>query len=122
MGIVNVTPDSFSDGGRFLEPDAAIAHGIALARAGRRGARRRRRVHPARRRSGRRREPSCVACVPVIRGLAAALDVPVSVDTTKAAVAAAALDAGATIVNDVSAGAPIPRCSASSPTPAPDTS
>ena len=41
MGVVNVTPDSFSDGGRFLEPDAAIAHGLALARRRRRGARRR---------------------------------------------------------------------------------
>ena len=54
MGIVNVTPDSFSDGGRFLDPDAAVAHGLALVGGGRRPPRRRRRVDPSRRRAGRR--------------------------------------------------------------------
>ncbi len=103
MGIVNVTPDSFSDGGRFLDPDAAVAHGRALVAAGadlldvggestRPGA-----------------APVDVAeelrrVVPVVARLAAEVDVPVSIDTTKAAVASAALDVGARIVNDVSAG------------------
>jgi dihydropteroate synthase len=103
MGIVNVTPDSFSDGGRFLEPDAAVAHGIELADAGadvldvggestRPGAA----PVPA--------DEEIRRVVPVIERLAAVTDVPISVDTTKATVAGAALAAGATIVNDVSAG------------------
>jgi dihydropteroate synthase len=103
MGIVNVTPDSFSDGGRFLEPDAAIAHGIALAAHGadaldvggestRPGAA----PVPA--------EEELARVVPVVERLATVTNVPVSIDTTKSAVARAALDAGATVVNDVSAG------------------
>ncbi len=52
MGVVNVTPDSFSDGGRWFEPEAAVAHGLALLDQGADLARRRRRVHPARRRAG----------------------------------------------------------------------
>jgi dihydropteroate synthase len=102
MGIVNVTPDSFSDGGRFLDPAAAVAHGTQLAEHGadvldvggestRPGAR------PVPADEERRR------VVPVVEQLAAT-GVPVSIDTTKAAVARAALEAGATIVNDVSAG------------------
>ena len=103
MGIVNVTPDSFSDGGQFLDPAAAIAHGQALADAGaaildiggestRPGA-----------------EPVSAAeelarVLPVVRALAAG-PVPVSIDTAKAEVAAAALNAGARMVNDVSGGA-----------------
>jgi dihydropteroate synthase len=103
MGVVNVTPDSFSDGGQFLDPDAAIAHGLALVEQGasvldvggestRPGA-----------------DPVAAAdeagrVVPVVRTLAAEAGVPVSVDTTKASVATLALEAGATIVNDVSAG------------------
>jgi dihydropteroate synthase len=103
MGVVNVTPDSFSDGGRFDTPDAAVAHAHELATAGaavldiggestRPGA-----------------EPIDATAeiervVPVIAAVAGTVDVPISVDTTKAAVAAAALSAGATIVNDVSAG------------------
>ena len=55
MGVVNVTPDSFSDGGRFLDPDAAVAHGLDAAWPRRRRARRRRRVDPSRRRARRRR-------------------------------------------------------------------
>jgi dihydropteroate synthase len=103
MGIVNVTPDSFSDGGRFLEPDAAVAHGIALAAHGadaldvggestRPGAA----PVPA--------EEELARVVPVVERLATVTNVPVSIDTTKSAVARAALDAGATVVNDVSAG------------------
>jgi len=103
MGIVNVTPDSFSDGGRFLDPDVAVAHGIELARQGadvldvggestRPGAA----PVPA--------DEELRRVVPVVERLADATTVPVSIDTTKAAVAQAALDAGATVVNDVSAG------------------
>jgi dihydropteroate synthase len=108
MGVVNVTPDSFSDGGRFLDPDAAIAHGIELAAQGaavldvggestRPGAAPVDPVEEARR------------VLPVVAGLVGAVDVPVSIDTTKAEVAAAALAAGARIVNDVSAGRFDPR-------------
>ena len=103
MGIVNVTPDSFSDGGCFLEADAAVAHGIDLADAGadvldvggestRPGAA----PVPA--------DEELRRVVPVIERLSAATDVPISVDTTKATVARAALAVGASIVNDVSAG------------------
>jgi len=101
MGVVNVTPDSFSDGGLYLDPEAAIAHGRELAAAGaeildvggestRPGAE----AVPA--------EEELRRVVPVVRGLRQ-LDCHVSVDTSKAPVAAAALDAGATIVNDVTA-------------------
>jgi dihydropteroate synthase len=103
MGIVNVTPDSFSDGGRFLDADAAIAHGIALAAQGadvldvggestRPGAA----PVPA--------DEELARVLPVIEGVTTAASVPVSIDTTKAAVARTALDAGAIVVNDVSAG------------------
>ena len=104
MGVVNVTPDSFSDGGRFLDPDAAVAHGLDLVADGRRDPRRRRRIDPSGRRAGRRGRgapPGRAGRRPRSRPTAG---VPVSIDTTKAAVAAAALDAGAAIVNDVSAG------------------
>ncbi|HVQ58094.1 MAG TPA: dihydropteroate synthase [Solirubrobacterales bacterium] len=101
MGVVNVTPDSFSDGGLYLDPEAAIAHGEELAAAGaaildvggestRPGAEEVAEAEELRR------------VVPVISGLAGS-GAEVSVDTSKAAVAAAALDAGATIVNDVTA-------------------
>ena len=103
MGVVNVTPDSFSDGGRFGDPDAAIAHGIALASAGaamldvggestRPGA-----VEVDAAEELRRTQR-------VVRELAAHTSVPVSIDTTKASVAAGALEAGASLVNDVSGG------------------
>ncbi len=103
MGVVNVTPDSFSDGGQFVTPGAAIAHGISLAAAGAAvvdvgGESTRPGAEPV----GAPAERDRV--LPVIAGLAAAVDVPISIDTTKAAVAAAAIDAGASIVNDVSAG------------------
>jgi len=103
MGIVNVTPDSFSDGGRFLDPGAATAHGLALVAAGADlldvgGESTRPGADPVDDAEERAR------VVPAIARLAAESGVPVSVDTTKASVAAAALDAGATIVNDVSAG------------------
>jgi dihydropteroate synthase len=103
MGIVNVTPDSFSDGGRYLEPQAAVEHGLALVEAG----------ADVLDVGGESTRPGAVAVaadeelarvVPVIRRLAAETRVPVSVDTRKASVATAALDAGAQVVNDVSAG------------------
>jgi dihydropteroate synthase len=104
MGIVNVTPDSFSDGGRYLDPDAAVAHGVALVAAGADvldvgGESTRPGAEPVEKAEERRR------VLPVVRRLAAPAGVPVSVDTRKATVAAAALEAGATIVNDVAAGA-----------------
>jgi dihydropteroate synthase len=104
MGIVNVTPDSFSDGGRYLDPDAAVAHGVALVAAGADvldvgGESTRPGAEPVAETEERRR------VLPVVSRLAATAGVPVSVDTRKATVAAAALEAGATIVNDVAAGA-----------------
>jgi dihydropteroate synthase len=103
MGIVNVTPDSFSDGGRYLDVGAAVAHGHELAAAGATildvgGESTRPGAEPVDEHEERRR------VVPVVERLAVESSVPISVDTTKAAVAAAALDAGAVIVNDVTAG------------------
>jgi dihydropteroate synthase len=103
MGIVNVTPDSFSDGGRYLDAGAAFAHGLELAEAGADvldvgGESTRPGAAPVEAEEELRR------VVPVVRRLAAAVAVPVSVDTMKAEVAESALEAGASIVNDVSAG------------------
>ena len=103
MGIVNVTPDSFSDGGRFLDANAAIAHGLELARAGAAvldvgGESTRPGADPVAADEELRR------VIPVVRALAVDAGVPVSIDTTKASVADAALDAGAAMVNDVSGG------------------
>src|SRR6478735_2749946 len=103
MGVVNVTPDSFSDGGSFLTPDAAIAHGRALARAGAAvldvgGESTRPGAEPVDADEEARR------VLPVVRALAGDGAAYVSIDTTKASVARAALEAGATIVNDVSGG------------------
>jgi dihydropteroate synthase len=102
MGIVNVTPDSFSDGGRYLATDQAIAHALRLVDEGadvldfggessRPGALP---VSP---------EEEMARVVPVIEAVARQVDTPLSVDTTKAAVARAVLAAGAEIVNDISA-------------------
>lgn len=107
MGIVNVTPDSFSDGGRWLDPVAAVAHGLSLAAEGadivdvggestRPGAQRVDEQEELRR------------IIEVISGLAAA-GAAVSVDTMRAGVAEAALAAGARMVNDVSGGLADPR-------------
>jgi dihydropteroate synthase len=103
MGIVNVTPDSFSDGGRWLDHADAVRHGLDLVAAGADvldvgGESTRPGASPVEAAEERRR------VVPVVATLAAEAGVPVSVDTTKAPVAAAALEAGATVVNDVSAG------------------
>jgi len=101
MGVVNVTPDSFSDGGLYLDPEEAIAHGRELVGAGAEildvgGESTRPGAEPVAAGEELRR------VVPVVGGLRE-LDCEVSVDTSKAAVAAAALDAGAMIVNDVTA-------------------
>jgi dihydropteroate synthase len=100
MGVVNVTPDSFSDGGRFLDPAQAIAHGLRLVGEGADildvGGESTRPGH-----APVAVDDEIARVVPVVRGLAAATDVPISIDTMKAAVARAALDAGAVIVNDV---------------------
>jgi dihydropteroate synthase len=103
MGVLNVTPDSFSDGGEFLSPDKAVAHaeqmiaeGADIIDVG-----------------GESTRPGGAAIVspeeeqkrvlPIIKELAKRTAIPISIDTTKALVARAALDAGAAIVNDVSA-------------------
>src|SRR4029077_16393188 len=102
MGVLNLTPDSFYDGGRRNDPDRAIADGIAMAAAGadivdiggestRPGA-----------------APVSVAeelerVLPIIKGMRRTVEVPISIDTYKSAVARAALAAGADIVNDISA-------------------
>jgi dihydropteroate synthase len=103
LAILNVTPDSFSDGGSFFDRDAAIAHGLALEADG---------AHIIDV-GGESTRPGAEAVseteelrrvIPVVEGLkAAGLSAQISIDTSKAAVAAAALDAGATLVNDVTA-------------------
>jgi dihydropteroate synthase len=102
MGIVNVTPDSFSDGGRCDDPERAVAHAVRLVEEGadlldlgaestRPGA------LPVSEQEERRR------LIPVVSAVVRAVSVPVSVDTSKAAVARAALEAGAVMINDVTA-------------------
>ncbi len=103
MGVVNVTPDSFSDGGRHLAPEAAVALGLALVEAGADMLD----VGGESTRPGAEPVPADIELariLPVLDGLkAAGCNVPVSVDTRKAAVAEAALAAGATMLNDISA-------------------
>ncbi|WP_414703454.1 dihydropteroate synthase [Propionicimonas sp.] len=102
MGILNVTPDSFSDGGEFLDVDAAVAHGLALSGEGADLVD----VGGESTRPGAQRasvETELARVVPVIARLSAA-GVRVSVDTMRAQVAAAAVGAGAVLVNDVSGG------------------
>jgi dihydropteroate synthase len=102
MGILNVTPDSFSDGGQFLDANAAIEHGVKMAEQGaaiidvggestRPGSKP---VSPA---------EQIRRVVPVIGALAERVDVPISIDTTDAEVARTALLAGASILNDITA-------------------
>jgi len=102
MGIVNVTPDSFFDGGRFLDPEAAVAHAWQLVEEGADlldiGAESTRPGSiPVEETEERRR------LIPVVTAVAKAVSVPISVDTSKAVVAKAAIDAGAVMVNDVTA-------------------
>ena len=102
MGVVNVTPDSFFDGGRFLDVESAVAHALRLVEQGadlldvgaestRPGAEI---VNEA---------EECRRAIPVVAAIARAVTVPISIDTSKAVVAREALDAGAVLVNDVTA-------------------
>ena len=102
MGVLNVTPDSFSDGGRFLDPDAALAQGLALVRDGAA-------VVDI---GGESTRPGSDAVtvdeelrrvLPVVEALAGRVGVPISVDTMKAEVARRALAGGSSLINDVSA-------------------
>ncbi|MFH0725980.1 MAG: dihydropteroate synthase [Pseudomonadota bacterium] len=102
MGIVNITPDSFSDGGVFFDPEAAIAHGITLAAQG----------ADILDIGGESTRPFAETVtvaeelrrvIPVIEALVKRVSIPISIDTTKSEVARRALEAGAAIVNDISA-------------------
>ncbi|MEO1150689.1 MAG: dihydropteroate synthase [Pseudomonadota bacterium] len=102
MGIVNVTPDSFSDGGTYFDPGAAISHGLSLQADGAGILD----VGGESTRPGAALVPEAEEIdrvLPVIKGLARAVSVPISIDTRKPAVAIAAMEAGASIWNDVSA-------------------
>ncbi len=101
MGILNVTPDSFSDGGKFLDPQKAIERALAMERDGadlldlggestRPGS------------AGTSAEEELSRVLPVLQGLRGVLKIPISIDTRKAEVAEAAIAAGAEIINDVS--------------------
>ena len=100
MGVLNVTPDSFSDGGRYLSPKAAVKQALAMQRAGadlldiggestRPGS------------EGVSAEEELRRILPVLRGLRGRTKIPISVDTNKAGVAEVALEAGAQIINDI---------------------
>ena len=102
MGVVNVTPDSFFDGGRYVDAAAAVAHAVRLVEEGadlldigaestRPGA------------DVVNEAEECRRAIPVVTAVAKAVTVPISIDTSKAAVARRALDAGAILVNDVTA-------------------
>lgn len=102
LGVINVTPDSFSDGGKFLAAEAAVRQALALIKQGAQildigGESTRPGAVPVTEAEELRR------VIPVIEGIAARTQVPLSIDTTKPAVARAALAAGASIVNDVAA-------------------
>jgi dihydropteroate synthase len=101
IGVLNVTPDSFSDGGKFLDTERAIKHALAMERAGadlldiggestRPGS------------SGIPAEEELARVLPVLKGLQGRVKIPVSIDTQKAEVAEAAIAAGAEIINDIS--------------------
>lgn len=103
MGVLNVTPDSFSDGGEFTDVDTAVTHALEMVGAGAR-------IIDV---GGESTRPGAEAVseteelrrvVPVISRLAAQSETLISIDTSKAVVARAALDAGASIINDISAG------------------
>ena len=103
MGVLNVTPDSFSDGGEFFAIEAAVKHGLEMARNGAEiidvgGESTRPGAQPVAPNEEKER------VLPVIKQIAGATPVHISIDTSKAAVARAALEAGATIINDVTGG------------------
>ena len=102
MGVVNITPDSFYDGGRYSLPEKAIGHALELVEQG----------ADILDIGGESTRPNAIAVnekdeldrvIPVLEGLSPHVTVPISIDTTKSRVAQLALDAGASIVNDVSA-------------------
>lgn len=102
MGIVNVTPDSFYDGGRYYDADRAVAHGLELMAEGADildvgGESTRPKAAPVEEAEELRR------VLPVIERLAAQVKVPISIDTVKPAVATAAIRAGASLINDIAA-------------------
>jgi dihydropteroate synthase len=101
MGVLNVTPDSFSDGGKFLDPQSAIERALEMERAGadlldiggestRPGS------------TGTATETELARILPVLEGLRGALKIPIAVDTRKSQVAEAAISAGAQMINDIS--------------------
>src|SRR5260370_10672333 len=101
MGVLNVTPDSFSDGGEFLEPRRAVEHALEMEQAGadlldiggestRPGS------------TGTPVETELARILPVLEGLRGVLKIPISIDTRKSEVAEAAISAGAQIINDIS--------------------
>jgi len=101
MGILNVTPDSFSDGGMFFDKKTAVEHGIRLAGEGADiidvgGESTRPSAEPV------PLEEELKRVIPVIRELAGEVDVPISIDTYKSEVAQEAIEAGASIINDIS--------------------
>jgi dihydropteroate synthase len=102
MGVVNVTPDSFFDGGRYLDPEAAVDHALRLVEEGADlldiGAESTRPGADVVNEAEERRR-----VIPVVTAVAKAVTVPISIDTSKATVARTALDAGAVLVNDVTA-------------------
>lgn len=100
MGVLNVTPDSFSDGGKYLEPQKAIDHALALEKAGADLID----IGAASSRPGSQpisAQEELERLLPVLRGLAGRLHIPISVDSDKALVAEEALRAGANIINDI---------------------
>ncbi len=101
MGVLNVTPDSFSDGGKFLDPQRAVEHALEMERAGadlldiggestRPGS------------TGTSAETELARILPVLEGLHGALKIPIAIDTSKSQVAEAAISAGAQMINDIS--------------------
>ncbi len=101
MGIINVTPDSFSDGGQYNQPDRAVEHALNMAQDGADiidvgGESTRPGAQPVSEKDEKTR------VLPVIEGIASRLDIPISIDTTKSGVARTAMQAGASIINDIS--------------------
>jgi dihydropteroate synthase len=101
MGVLNVTPDSFSDGGRWLDPEVAVQHALQLIEDGADlldigGESTRPGAEPV------SADVELARVLPVVQALRALVEIPISIDTTKAEVARAALDAGADVINDVS--------------------
>ena len=100
MGVLNVTPDSFSDGGQFLDPAAAVEHGMRMAAEGAASLD----IGPESSRPGSQRvsaDEQIRRAVPIIERLAAKVSIPISIDTSLPEVAKAAIDVGASIINDI---------------------